>query len=440
VEPTCGLGSFVRAALEAWPQAVSAAGYELQSSYVAKAIQATEDSRAQFFCADFFTTDWTAVLGRLGADTLVVGNLPWVTNAAVGSLRGANLPAKKHVAGATGFESISGRANFDISEWMMEQMLDWCETTRVSVALLVKISVARRILKSAWSQGRKVGGWSIHRIDAQRWFGAAVDACLFTMETGRVSLLCPVHASLGGKLETTMGFAGGVVIGDIARYEEVRPLLGTNSLRWRSGVKHDCAKVMEMTRQKGILRNGFGSVVDIEEEHVFPLLKSSHLANGLSSSDRFMLVPQRRPGEPTEALQHSAPKTWEYLLSHQKALDARGSSIYRKAPRFAVFGVGDYTFSPFKVAVSGLYKEPKFVVLGEVNKKATVVDDTACFLSFPNRAEAELVANALNSDRARAFWDVFAFRDSKRPFTSEVLSKLCLAALVHEVSGTALPA
>lgn len=57
--------------------------------------------------------------------------------------------------------------------------------------------------------------------------------------------------------------------------------------------------------------------------------------------------------------------------------------IYRGKPRFSVFGVGDYTFAPWKVAVSGFYQVPRFVKVGPMGGKPVVFDDT---VSYPGGA------------------------------------------------------
>jgi hypothetical protein len=436
IEPTCGIGNFARESLAVWANASDVLGFDVNEDYVRTAREKTPDARAGFEKADFFAHNWGELLSELPKPILILGNLPWVTNAEIGALGGSNLPEKKNSQGHSGFDAISGKANFDISEWMLMRMLDWCELHAVTVALLVKVSVARKVLRQAWEKRRKIGDAAIYRIDAKRWFGAAVDACLFVMSGEKQSdPLSPVFSSIGGALETTIGYKAGELVGDVKRYDEVSALLGSSPLRWRSGVKHDCSKVMEFTQTNGEVRNGLGEKVDLEPHFLFPLFKSSQLARGDTTTDRLMLVTQRRVGEPTNGIRHFAPKTWAYLEEHASALDPRASTIYKKGPRFAVFGVGEYTFAPFKVAISGLYKLPLFVVLGPIDGKPVVVDDTACFLSFERREEANAVARALNSPRSRAFFSVFAFIDSKRPFTVEVLSKLNLARLVQEVVG-----
>jgi len=41
--------------------------------------------------------------------------------------------------------------------------------------------------------------------------------------------------------------------------------------------------------------------------------------------------------------------------------------IYCGKPRFFIFGVGDYTFTPWKVAVSSFYKIPHFIKVGPMD-------------------------------------------------------------------------
>src|SRR5262249_47250474 len=136
-------------------------------------------------------------------------------------------------------------------------------------------------------------------------------------------------------------------------------------------------------------------------------------------------------GDDTAEIERRAPKTWRYLLRHAEALDRRGSSIYRKRPRFSVFGVGDYTFAPWKVAISGFYKPLKFTVVSSWEGKPTVLDDTAYFVVCESESEARCVASLLNSTASREFFSAFIFWDAKRPITVEQLRRLDLMALAR---------
>jgi hypothetical protein len=114
-------------------------------------------------------------------------------------------------------------------------------------------------------------------------------------------------------------------------------------------------------------------------------------------------------------------------------LDNRQSTIYRGQPRFAIFGVGDYSFALWKVAISGLHKSLQFVVIGPVEDKPAVLDDTCYFLPCATQLEAELIAELLNSSVAYEFFEAFIFWNDKRPVTAKLLRKLDIGRLAYEL-------
>jgi hypothetical protein len=91
-----------------------------------------------------------------------------------------------------------------------------------------------------------------------------------------------------------------------------------------------------------------------------------------------------------------------------------------------VFGVGPYTFSPWKVAVSGLHKKLAFNVVGPIEDRPVVFDDTCYHLSFEKPEAARLVADLLSDECSRALLGSLIFWDAKRPITTEVLQRLDL--------------
>lgn len=157
---------------------------------------------------------------------------------------------------------------------------------------------------------------------------------------------CDIFASLEASApESTIGFHAQFLVANVDSYLRHRELIATNTYYvWRSGVKHDCSKVMALSKGvDGLLSNGLGECVDLETDIIFPLLKSSDVATGRSRADRVMIVTQKEIGEDTATLAGTVPKTWRYLMDHGDRLDARGNVIYRGKPRFSVFGVGAYT-------------------------------------------------------------------------------------------------
>lgn len=168
---------------------------------------------------------------------------------------------------------------------------------------------------------------------------------------------------------------------------------------------------------------------------MFPLLKGSDVAKGIvSKPPKRMLVTQHYVGEDTKLISEKAPKTWNYLLKNSLFLDKRRSSIYKNNPRFSIFGVGKYTFAPWKVAISSLHKKLIFHVVGPYKDMPVVFDDTVYFISCENSEEARVLCELLNSETAKEFFSAFIFWDSKRPIKTSILNKLDLGKLA-DLSG-----
>lgn len=139
---------------------------------------------------------------------------------------------------------------------------------------------------------------------------------------------------------------------------------------------------------------------------------------------RFMLVPQHGIGDDTGLIASLYPKSWHYLQSHIELFEKRKSSIYRDKPKFSIFGVGEYSFAPWKVAISGLYKSFSFRVIGPYEGKPVVFDDTCYFLACESEREAVFIRDVLTSKACLEILDAFVFWDSKRPITKDILSSI----------------
>ena len=427
VEPTCGEGAFLAAAADSFPQA-QLYGCERNPRYADMArTRMRGNGRLRIDTADFFSHDWNATLAAFADPILVLGNPPWVTNATVGVLGGSNLPTKSNADQPQGIHAITGSANFDISEWMIRQSIRWLSSRSGAIAMLCKTSVARKVLRHAWSASTPLDRAAIYRIDAAREFGVAVDACLLYFRMGAVcDQRCEVHSSLESATpSTTIGYQDGLLLGDVDAYERQAALRSDGFVAWRSGLKHDCSRVFEFRYTGGGWRNGLDEPVSIEEDVVYPLLKSSDVAHGRTPRKR-VLVSQRSMSESPLTLQQRAPRAWRYLLAHQEAVTRRASAIYRNRPPFSMFGVGAYSFAPWKVAIAGLYKRLHFVKIPPLDGRPVLLDDTCYFLPCETEADCDLLIELLSSPPATEFLSALTFWDAKRPITARLLNQLDL--------------
>lgn len=442
IEPTCGLGSFLFAAIDSFPTATKAIGLDISSDYV-KAVQLKlskrlDKNKVKLIQNNFFYTDWSALLEDLPSPILFIGNPPWVTNAQLSTLDSFNVPEKSNFQKHNGVDAMTGKSNFDISEWMLIRILHLLDNQNAVMAMLCKTAVARKLLMYAWKNNISLSNSAIYHIDAAKYFGASVDACLSIchLSPSVYNFDSRIYGSIkDSKLKQIIGHRDGKLVALVDKYERWKHLQGSIK-KWRTGIKHDCAKVMELKKEGNKFRNGFGELIELEDQFIFPMLKSSEVANLLVVAPiRWMLVTQKSIRDDPTLIKDTAPKTWNYLQKYAHLLNKRGSSIYKKRSQFSIFGVGDYSFAPWKVAISGFYKKLDFKIIGSYNGKPIVLDDTSNFLPCESQEEAQHIANLLNSPIAKEFFQAFIFWDAKRPITIELLSRLNLAALEDELNG-----
>ena len=433
IEPTCGIGAFLEASAYHFPNAKKIIGIEVNETYLdqIKKRKSTFPNHERIILqqGNFFDFKWKDLIKDINGSILVIGNFPWVTNSQQGMIGGENLPEKLNFQNRNGFDAMTGKSNFDISEWMLIQAGNWLQNRKGYLAMLCKTAVARKFLNHLHTNNLGLLRSSIYGIDAKKHFGASVEACLLFCEFDGIShnYDYDVYSSLETEKHQRVGHRNGMTIRDLDTFEKSVHLFGSSELKWRSGIKHDCAEVMELKEKDGVLVNSLGEEVDIEPTYVYPLLKGSDIANNrIKSTNRFVIVTQKSVGEPTNTIKHLAPKTWKYLEKHAELLDSRKSRIYRENPRFSIFGVGAYTFSPYKIAICGLYKNLDFRLIGEIKNKPVAFDDTVYFLSFDTEEEAQRALYTLLSQTVQDFFSSMIFWDEKRPIKTSILNRLNL--------------
>ena len=119
IEPTCGVGNFLLASLRTFGGGIPYHGFDINPDHIdtaRDALAGQEGGRYELACENFYGKDWPAFFRSLSDGLLIVGNPPWVTNAALGAMRSNDLPEKRNFQGHRGFAAKTGRANFDISE------------------------------------------------------------------------------------------------------------------------------------------------------------------------------------------------------------------------------------------------------------------------------------------------------------------------------------
>lgn len=439
IEPTCGLGSFIKASEIIFEKSTKIIGVEINGEYVNKAKAMIKNRRnTSVSKGNFFDFLWEVTLLGLHGPILFLGNPPWVTNSEMSVIAGSNTPSKNNLGKLKGIQAITGKSNFDISEVMVSRQCELLKDRTGWIAVLVKKSVAHKILKKLWTENFNIGRSAIYDIDTKKHFGANVDSCFMILSFGdkERSLECDVFRGIyDNKPQSVISLVGDIVVSNLELFNENKAFLGKSKrFLWRSGIKHDCSKVMELKGNKEGIINGLGEYVFIENTHVFPMFKSSDIAKGLKRTNRFMIVPQKFIGEDTGKIQRVAPRLWDYLMSHREKLAKRKSSIYKNKPEFSIFGVGDYSFSRWKVAVSSMYKKIEFRKIGPQDEYPCVFDDTVYFLPAKSEEEADFILALVRSEPFQELLTAMTFEHDKRIVSAEKLNRISLEKIASHLS------
>jgi hypothetical protein len=259
------------------------------------------------------------------------------------------------------------------------------------------------------------------------------------MRPGTSSYISNVFDSLEAKFPAkSVGVVSGLFVSNVAMYNSSKIVEGESPIVWRQGIKHDASSVMELFAEDG-LRTRTGDRIVIEDTYLYPMFKSTDVFhNRLNQLSKWMIVPQRHTGDNTDIIRHTSPKLWAYLQQNSAQLDNRKSSIYRNKSRFSIFGIGDYSFSPYKVVVSGFHKEVRFQLSGPISGKPAVFDDACYLLSFDSPVEAGLVYALLNSVEVNNLLNSIVSWDNKRPITKKVLQRINLLSVAEHTNITKL--
>lgn len=434
VEPTCGVGGFLKSSLLF--NASEYYGIEINPEYCNICRNEIQDDRVKIINSDFFAFSSKALI-QDKRQILVIGNPPWVTNSTLSALGSDNLPLKANFKGLKGIDAITGASNFDICEYIILQLINEYRNTNTVISMLCKTSVARNVFKEL--KRNYINFWSCDMLefDAAKVFGINASACVLVIQLSEKEVssdVCNVYDfEKPETVKSQFGYVDGQFYSNLDA--ETENFDGHCCFEWRQGVKHDCSKVMELTMRNGTLQNGQKENVQIEDDIVFPLIKSSMFkAPIIHSFSKYVIVTQKKAREETGHLEKELPKTWEYLCDNIDLFKNRKSSIYRGAPPFSIFGVGDYSYSKFKVGVSGFYKQPLFSVLYSDDEKPVMTDDTSYFICFDSYDMAYVAMLLLNSDKVQGFLTSIAFLDAKRPYTKKVLERIDFDKIVDSLT------
>lgn len=437
LEPTCGKGNFIFAALQQSKSLKKVVGVEIYKPYVWETkfkilahFLAHPDSpkpEIDIIHANAFEFSYKELAkSTKHLKTLVIGNPPWVTNSELSVIESKNLPKKSNFKKHSGLEAMTGKGNFDIAEYIALKMLQCFQNHNGLFAFLIKNSVIKNLIHDQKQNKFSIGQPKMLNIDAKKEFNVSVKAGLFLTHLNTPpSFTCKEMDFYNKEYITVFGWYRNKFVYSVENYDQSSIVDGKSKFIWRSGIKHDCSKVMELQQVNGHYTNRLGETFHLENKLVYGLLKSSDLKNNQTNTFRKLtIITQKKIGQDTQYIKNHFPLTYQYLNTHKDFFEKRKSSIYKNKPPFSIFGIGDYSFAKYKVAISGLYKTTHFTLVQPNKAKPIMLDDTCYFIGFDQLKMAQIAHYLVNTELVQRFLKSIIFSDAKRPITKDILMRI----------------
>lgn len=449
IEPTCGKGNFVLASLATFKRIEKIFAVEIYKPYIWE----TKFNVLQFFLDNpearkpeieinhfnVFDFDFKQISKEHPKEeVLVIGNPPWVTNSKLSSLQSDNLPVKSNFKNHSGFDAITGKGNFDIGEYITLMMFDAFQNSNGQFAFLVKNSVIKNVVFDQKERGYKISDLQKLTIDSKKEFNVSVEASLLYCKFNKTpEFVCNEFDFYNhSKMVNQFGWVQDKFVSDIQHYKHSFDIDGISPFEWRQGVKHDLSSLMELEKVNGHYINGLHQEINLEDDLIFGVLKSSDLKQTVIDKTRkFTIITQKKVGQDTSFIKKDFPKTFNYLQKNKAQFELRKSSIYNNKPDYSIFGIGDYSFAPYKISISGLYKNYFFNLVLPQNGKPIMLDDTCYLLGFDKLEFAAYTLILLNSEKSKELLQAITFPDAKRTFTKDILMRIDILKLALQFSG-----
>ena len=413
LDPTCGDGAFLRAALRRRRAANPGAsadellhglrGIDIDPLAVRAARAALGGRRAPVHVGD--------ALDATASARFVVGNPPWVRWSALPRDYAARVKPRCQALGVFGSDRWVGGIETDFSTVITYHALRSLLAPGGTLAFLLPGTVFANEASEGFRRfdGAKVV--LVEDYEALRPFdGASTHPTLLVLKRDeRTTYPVPYRVHRRDGVESLLAApipgtdAGPWLKGTADQHAQWRGIFGRGGYRARKGVTTDLngvffVRVHEQANGVATVSNvpslGRKDVprvtAQVEAEHLFPLLRGRDFG---AEPSMHVLIPQRGMHGDAD-LPRTAPLTHAYLERFRPALERRSSlrRYQRGKPYWSLWNVGPYTFSPHKVAwreLSGGRFRAEYV-------GAVVCDHKLYFVPCATKPEARRLTHALN--------------------------------------------
>jgi methylase of polypeptide subunit release factors len=166
----------------------------------------------------------------------------------------------------------------------------------------------------------------------------------------------------------------------------------------------------------------------VEADLLYPLLRACNVRRWAAEPEARMIVTHepdahlRAISEPN--MKNKYPRTYAYLMQFEGFLRSRKTQVVRnlmsRGPFYSIFGIGEYSFAPWKVVWTRIAKV-EAAVIGVVGDKPILPQETLTMVDCQSEMEAHYLAAVINSTPFQFTVNAYSQRGGKSMGSQHIL-------------------
>lgn len=232
------------------------------------------------------------------------------------------------------------------------------------------------------------------------------------------------------------------ITGRMGTVKAIQKIVGKSSFRAREGVNTGglngayWVKIIKQLSNGNLLIENQGDIgkkhvsstmAEVESELIFPLLRGENVS-AFHSKSEFQIILAQDPDDPSkgyneQVLKKNYPLGYKYFEKFKvQLLDRSGYRQFLSGqPFYAVYNIGNYTFSRYKVVWKYIATELVAAVISKDGDRIVIPDCKLIIIPFEKEDEAHFVSAMLNSIPARFLIKSFAIGTQLAPYILDIL-------------------
>ena len=204
---------------------------------------------------------------------------------------------------------------------------------------------------------------------------------------------------------------------------------GANGVYWMTTNGENISGLIKVTNLVESSKRSISKITTgIEPDLLYPLLRAGNVKRWNARPNAQILITHEPDSHlnaiPEPYMKQHYPRAFAYLLQFENYLRSRKTQVVQnlmnRGPFYSLFGIGEYSFAPWKVVWTRIAKV-EAVVIGQKNNKIIMPQETLTMVACQSEEEAHYLAATINSTPFQFIINAYSQRGGKSMGSKHIL-------------------